>query len=205
MYVNKTPEYKGKKSKRLAAALSGIKSLKGAAMKTKSAKPKPKSKPLTAKVTTVKDSKWMQKQQKEATRAKKEAKKQQQQVTAAQKPKPAPTKGKPDGSVKATPRKTSFDRIVERRNQQRSQLRAGVGEYITNAEAKRRERNANAQTSKSKSKSNSGMNAGGKGGMFDRSVKRKLGETTTYKGNSFYWDGSKWVKGKLGSVKRFKR
>lgn len=64
---------------------------------------------------------------------------------------------------------------------------------------------------------------GGKGGKFDTSSlnnlkmsehpglkqnqkpkKPKMGATKTVNGQAYYYDGSKWVKGKLGNTKRFK-
>jgi len=65
--------------------------------------------------------------------------------------------------------------------------------------------------------------AGGKGGKYDKSSpknlkmsehpglkqnqkpkKPKLGATKTVKGQAYYYDGSKWVKGKLGKTTRLK-
>ena len=94
------------------------------------------------------------------------------------KAKPAPKpKPKVDGSVKATRRKTKYERDVEARDKQ-SQLR-GKERFF----------------------------AGGKGGKYDKPASKKApkaGDTKTVGGQPYYYDGSKWVKGKTKST-RFKR
>ena len=98
----------------------------------------------------------------------------------APKPQPKATTPKPkakkvDGSVKATRRKTKYERDVEARDKQ-STLR-GKERFF----------------------------AGGKGGKYDKKSKApKAGDTKTVNGQAYYYDGNKWVKGKTKST-RFKR
>ena len=110
--------------------------------------------------------------------AAKKAPKAKPKAKAATKPQP---KAKPksslkiDGSVKATRRKTKYERDVEARDKQ-STLR-GKERFF----------------------------AGGKGGKYDKKSKApKAGDKKTVNGQAYYYDGNKWVKGKTKST-RFKR
>jgi len=112
--------------------------------------------------------------------AAKNAPKAKPKATPKPQPKPQPkAKAKPkvDGSVKATRRKTKYDRDVEARDKQ-SALR-GKERFF----------------------------AGGKGGQYDKPTSKKgpkAGDTKTVNGQAYYYDGNKWVKGKSKPT-RFKR
>lgn len=86
-----------------------------------------------------------------------------------------------DGSVKATRRMTSYDKAVQRKNKE-----AQGYSYRTGPEDREFSRKNEIQLNKPK--------------------KPKLGDK--YKNPStnqiFYWDGSKWVKGRLGKSTRLK-